>query len=159
MRAAMIGIGLLCCIWGFADGEDPGVPYPGEYRKWVHVKSTVIGPEHPRYATIGGIHHFYANEKAMEGYRSGKFPDGSVLVDDQLEFIKESGGVSSEGARRRIAAMLKDGARYRETGGWGFEVFKGDGIAPGLDAEGKATCFACHWTQKDHDSIFSRYRK
>jgi hypothetical protein len=96
--------------------------------------------------------------EALEGYRSGKFPDGSVLIDDLLE-IKESGGVTSEGARRRVAVMVKDGARYRDTGGWGFEVFKGDEFAPALNAEGKAACFACHGKQKDRDSVFSQFRK
>jgi hypothetical protein len=159
MRAVLISIGLLCSTWPFAEAEDKAVPYPAEYRKWVHVKSTVIGPEHPRFASNGGIHHFYANEKAMEGYKSGKFPDGSVLVDDLLEIIKQSGGVNSEGPRRRVAVMVKDGARYPDTGGWGFEIFKGDGIAPALDGEGKAACFACHGMQKDRDSVYSQFRK
>ncbi len=158
MRAVLISIGLLCGAWAFAEAEGTIVPYPSEYRKWVHVKTTLIGPQHPRFASNGGIHHFYANEKAMEGYRSGKFPDGSILIDDLLE-IKESGGVSSEGARRRVAVMVKDGALYRDTGGWGFEIFKGDDVAPGLNAEEKAACFACHGKQKDRDSVFSQFRK
>lgn len=158
MRIVLAGIGFLCGSWAFA-GEDSGaVPYPGEYRKWIHVKSTAIGPQNPRFASNGGLHHFYANEKALEGYKTGKFPDGSVLVDDLLE-LKESEGVSSEGARRRVAVMLKDSARFRETGGWGFEVFKGDESAPSLKADGKAACFACHSKQKDHDSVYSRFRK
>jgi hypothetical protein len=159
MRAVLIGIGLLCGTWAIAATDDAVVPYPAGYRKWVHVKSTVIGPEHPRYASNGGIHHFYANEKAMEGYSSGKFPDGAVLVDDLLEIIKGSDGVSSEGARRRVAVMVKGGARYRDTGGWGFEIFKGDESAPALNAEGKAACFACHGMQKEHDLVFSQFRK
>jgi len=152
MRTLLIGIGLL---YG---AEGPTVPYPAEYRKWTHVKSTAIGPQHPRFAVNGGLHHFYANDKAMEGYRSGKFPDGSVLVDDLLE-VKESEGVTSEGARRRVAVMVKNGALYRDTGGWGFEVFKGDESVPSLKAEDRAACFACHGKRKDHDLVYSQYRK
>jgi hypothetical protein len=158
MRILLAGIALLCGAWAFA-GEEPGaVPYPAEYRKWVHVKSTAVGPQNPRFATNGGLHHFYANEKALAGYKSGKFADGSVLVDDLLDF-KENGGVSTEGTRRRVAVMLKDSVRFRETGGWGFEIFRGDESAPSLKAEGKATCFACHAKQKDRDSVYSQYRK
>src|SRR5262245_53765109 len=158
MRAVLIIIGLGCGIWAFAAAEATVVPYPAEFRKWIHVKSTLVGPQHASFASNGGIHHFYANEKALAGYKSGRFPDGSILIDDLLE-IKESGGISSEGARRRVAVMLKDGARYRDTGGWGFEIFKGDESTPALSAEGKAACFACHGKQKDRDSVFSRLRR
>jgi hypothetical protein len=149
---------LACSIGAFGAGDEK-VPYPADYRKWTHVKSTLVGPQHPRFETNGGIHHFYANQKAMEGYRSGKFPDGSVLIDDLLE-VKESEGITSEGARRRVAVMVKDSRRYAETAGWGYEVFKGDNQVEGiLSAEAKATCFACHSKQKDRDSVFSQFRK
>jgi hypothetical protein len=151
MKALLVSVGLLY-------GAEATVPYPTGYRTWNHVKSTLIGPQHPRFATNGGMHHFYANAKAMQGYETGRFPDGAVLVDDLFE-VTESGGVTSAGARRRVAVMVKDAARYGETGGWGFEVFPGDGSTPSLNAEGKATCFACHGKQKDHDSVFSQYRK
>jgi hypothetical protein len=153
MKALLIGIGLLYAV------ESTTVPYPAEYRKWVHVKSTLIGPQHPRFATNGGLHHFYANEKALEGYKSGKFPDGAVLVDDLFEVNDVGGGITAEGARRRVAVMMKDHVRFRDSGGWGFEIFKGNDSTPSLSAEGKATCFACHGKQKDHDSVYSQYRK
>jgi hypothetical protein len=153
MKALFISIGLLYAVAGTI------VPYPAEYRKWTHVKSTLIGSEHPRFATNGGLHHFYANDKALEGYQSGKFPDGAVLVDDLLEVRDAGGGVTTEGTRRRVAVMMKDQVRFRDSGGWGFEIFKGDESAPSLNAEGKAACFACHGKQKDHDLVYSQYRK
>ena len=33
-------------------------------------------------APHGLIHHIYANEKALEGYRTGHFPEGAVLIAD-----------------------------------------------------------------------------
>lgn len=42
------------------------------------MKSTLIGPQHARFATNGGLHHVYANEKALAGYKRGQFPDGFV---------------------------------------------------------------------------------
>lgn len=159
MKPLLVCIGLGIAARTIA-AENGGaiVPYPAEYRKWVHVKSTFVGKDHPRFDVNGGLHHFYANAKALEGYKSGKFPDGSVLIDDLLE-VSEANAVTTEGARRRVAVMLKDSARFRDTGGWGFEIFKGDGSAPALDAAGKAACFACHGKQKDHDSVFSAFRK
>jgi Cytochrome P460 len=135
------------------------IPYPVGYRQWVHVMSALVGPESPFFTNSGGIHHIYANDKAMEGYKSGRYPDGSIIVADFLE-TKESKGITTEGPRRRIDVMLKDGKRYTETGGWGFEQFKGDSQTDRMvTAEIAAKCFACHGTQKESDSVFSKYRK
>ena len=94
------------CWYAIAGAGEATVSYPKEYRQWAHVKSTLIGPQHASFATNGGIHHFYANSKGVEGYRTGKFPDGSVLIDDLLE-VKESAGVTSEGPRQRLAVMVE----------------------------------------------------
>ncbi|MDH4172822.1 MAG: cytochrome P460 family protein, partial [Betaproteobacteria bacterium] len=65
---------------------DPApVPYPEGYRAWTHVKSMVIQPGHALFDAFGGVHHLYANPKALAGYRKGKFPDGAVIVFDLLE--------------------------------------------------------------------------
>ena len=131
------------------------VSFPEHYRMWVHVKTTVIGPNSPNFARNGGMHLFYANEAAVEGYRTGKFPDGAVLVDDLLD-AKEVDGVTRCGARRRVAVMVKDSARFPETGGWGFEVFMGEEKSKGsLTSEGRAACFACH--QNGRDAVFSEF--
>jgi hypothetical protein len=57
---------------------DP-VPYPAGYRTWVHVKSARVNHRSPTAGRYGGLHHIYANKEAMEGYRTGKFPDGSII--------------------------------------------------------------------------------
>ena len=146
---------MICGVYASAAPGD-AIPYPTDYRKWVHVKSTVIGPESSSFERNGGIHHFYANEKAMEGYASGKFPDGSVLIDDLVE-AKQEKGVTTAGTRKRVAVMMKQSDQFRETGGWGFEIFPGDTQSGSLTAEAKAACFACH--QKGRDSVFSEFRK
>ncbi len=158
MKTVLTGIGLVYSIFAFAANDIANVEYPRDYRKWFHVKSTLIGSQHASFSTNGGIHHFYANQPALEGYKTGKFPDGSVLIDDLLEFT-DNAGVSTEGARRRVAVMVKDASRFSATGGWGFEVFRSDNDTPTLKADGKAACFACHSKQKDHDSVFSLIRK
>jgi cytochrome P460 len=138
---------------------DDVVPYPAGYRLWAHVKTALVGPQNPAFENSGGIHHIYANEKAMDGYRTGRFPDGSVIVADFLE-TRESAGLTTEGQRRRIDVMLKDGKRYAATGGWGFEQFRGDSQTDRMvTAEIAAKCFACHSKQKERDSVFSEFRK
>ena len=135
------------------------MPYPQNYRQWVHIKSGLVGPQSPIYARYGGLHHIYANDKAMEGYRTGHFPDGAVIVFDLLE-VQENAGVTTESARRFIDVMTKDSKLHAETGGWGYEEFKGDSQTErSLTAETKAQCAKSHASQKAHDFVFSTFRQ
>jgi hypothetical protein len=138
---------------------DDAVPFPKEFRKWAHVKSVLVGPQSAAFATEGGIHHIYANDKALEGYDTGKFPDGSEIVYDLLE-TREVAGNTIEGPTRRVDVMVKQSERSRGTGGWEFMSFPGgDQTAEKLTAERQAACSACHAKRKDHDFVFSEFRK
>jgi Cytochrome P460 len=143
-----------------AFAADPApVPYPEGYRNWTHVKSMVINPGHPLNDAFGGIHHLYANAKAMEGYKSGKFPAGAVIVFDLLE-AKSADNAVQEGARKVVGVMHKDAAKWKETGGWGFEGFKGDSKTERAVGKNAASaCNGCHTQQKDKGFVFSGYRK
>jgi hypothetical protein len=156
---ALAVAGILACGSLILAGTDDTVAYPLGYRSWAHVKSALIGPQSPIYASYGGIHHIYANEKAMEGYRRGSFPDGSVIVFDLLE-TRENAGVTAEGPRKFIDVMAKDSKRFAESGGWGYEEFKGDSETERtLSAQAKAACNKCHMQQKNRDFVFSAFRK
>ena len=71
-------------ITGSANSADT-VPYPESFRTWSHVKSGVIGPQHKNFASLGGLHHVYANKEAMAGYKTRQFPEQSVIVFEWLE--------------------------------------------------------------------------
>lgn len=141
-----------------AIAADLQVPYPAGYRNWHHVKSMVIGKGHPLYEAFGGVHHLYANPKAVAGYKSGKFPDGAIIVFDLLE-AKSADNAVIEGARKVVGVMHKDAKKYAATGGWGFEGFGGDDKTNRVVRDKAANaCFACHAPQKDHGYVFSRLR-
>ena len=136
----------------------PEVPYPDGYRDWSHVKSMVIEEGHPLFEAFGGIHHLYANQLALEGYRSGRFPDGAVIVFDLLEAQRADNAVT-EGSRKVVGVMHKDSKAYAETGGWGFEGFGGDSRTNRVVGANAATaCYACHTAQKQSDYVFSSLR-
>ncbi|HET9977585.1 MAG TPA: cytochrome P460 family protein [Burkholderiaceae bacterium] len=147
-------------VSGIACAADaPPVPYPEGYRQWMHVKSMVIQAGHPLYDAFGGIHHLYANRKAEQGYKAGKFPDGAVIVFDLLE-AKSADNTLQEGARKVVGVMHKDAKKYSATGGWGYEGFKGDAKTERAVAGNAATaCHQCHAAQKDKDFVFSALRK
>ena len=148
------------CLGAFNKSESPEkVPYPEGYRRWTHVRSGLTGPESPDFKTTGGLHHIYANDKAVEGYEAGKFPDGSIIVYDLLE-VNTKDGHTTEGRRRYITVMHKDNKLFADTGGWGFEVFLKDSRTDRtVWPNAKSKCFECHANQKNKDFVFGSFRK
>ena len=134
------------------------VPYPANYRSWTHVKSMVIEPGHALHASFGGIHHLYANDAAMQGYRAGAFPDGAVIVFDLLAAPAKDHAIT-EGARKVVGVMHRDAKKFAATVGWGFEGFAGDSeVERVVGASAATACFACHQSQRGREFVFSSYR-
>ena len=157
-------VNLLACVTAFIaapalSADAPPVPYPKGYRQWMHVKSMVIQPGHALYDSFGGIHHLYANKLAEKGYASGKFADGAVIAFDLLTAVSADNSVQ-EGPRKMLGVMVKDARRYKATGGWGYEGFKGDSNSErAVGANAATACYQCHMAQKDKDYVFSSGRK
>lgn len=146
-------------VSGYAQGPTP-VPYPNGYRNWVHVKSMVIEKGHPLFEAFGGIHHIYANAAAMRGYRSGRFPDGAVIVFDLLDAKRTDDSAIIEGGRKVVGVMRKNAKAYAATGGWGYEGFKGDSRSERVvGVKAAEACHACHAAQKSRDYVFSTWRE
>ena len=56
--------------------------------------------------------------------------------------------------------MVKDSRRHKDTGGWGFEGFKGDSTTErAVGANAATACYQCHTAQKDKGYVFSSWRK
>lgn len=159
--AASLTLGL--AAWG--ESSEPPAAYPQGYRQWTHLHSTVVGPKHSAFAKrpcespcSGGIFHFYANSKAMEGFRNGgKFADGSILADEVLETRQTPGGASIEGPRRGVGVMVKDSRLYASTGGWGFGAFDSGSQTQILTSQEQHDCYQCHVRRQDHDYVFTVY--
>ena len=136
---------------------DESIPYPEGYREWTHVKTYIVGPKSPAFKFIGGFNHVYANETAMVGYKTGHFPNGSVIVSDVIEAKEDSVDIR-EGPRHHIDVMVKDSIKFSDAGGWRFEEFQGDSPTIRLlTPQIRAICSNCHTKQKD--MVFSVYRK
>ncbi len=134
------------------------IAYPDGYRLWTHIKTMALHKGHALENPFLGIHHVYANEKAVTGIKSGQFDNGSVLVFDLLNYITHD-NASSEGDRVLLGVMVKDSASYAATGGWGFEGFKGNSQTQRLVSDGGESCFDCHRSQQENDFVFSRWRE
>ena len=121
----IVAIGLISSMMSFASESNIDVAFPKGYKEWRHIKTMIIKPEHPMGDIFHGIHHIYANEKAYEGYKKGKFMDGSVIALDFLNYADTNGSIT-ETSRIYVATMVKDEKKYKKTHGWGYEAFKGD---------------------------------
>ena len=137
---------------------DDLIDYPDGYRLWSHVKSMTIHEGHPLQDPFLGIHHVYANRRALEGLKTGRYEDGSVFVFDLLA-SNTVDKTSVEGERVLIAVRVKDSQRFPKTNGWGYEAWAGNDRAKRLVKDGGASCHGCHTQQKDRDYVFSQWRE
>jgi hypothetical protein len=134
------------------------VDYPESYRDWTHVKSMVINKSHSLFDPFEGIHHIYANDKALNGLKSKTYKDGSTFVFDLLK-AKRTDDAIVEGKRKFIGVMSYDAQKYSKTGGWGFEAYEGNSKDKRVVKDGGISCFECHKGVKKHSFVFSTYRK
>jgi len=138
---------------GFLYAAEP-VQYPPDFRRWVHVGTGVILPGGSLPESEHGMHHVFANQKAVEGYSTGEFADGSIIV-YELREAQQKNSVISEGVRRRVDMMIKD-STYKSTGGWRFERFIENDPTRNLITDSGTMCFGCHSNAKAHGFVFSR---
>ena len=131
------------------------VQYPDNFRRWVHVGTGVILPGGTLPESEQGMHHIFANGKAVDGYSLGDFPDGSIIV-YELREAQQKSGVIFEGDRRRVDVMIKDSSLYKATGGWRFERFLANDQTHDAVSDAGASCFACHANVKSHGFVFSQ---
>ena len=159
-RLATACLGACLAAIAIATAAEAPVPYPEGFRSWMVVKSMVVGPAHASFPNRGGLHHYYANDKAAAGYRTGTFPDGAIVVDEAVLTKEGEGGATGmllEGERRFLDVMVKDAQRYKSTGGWGYEHFEADEKTGRLTDAERGKCATCH-AKAPADHVFSRIR-
>lgn len=154
MRLTSILILAGCAAAAIAFAADGDIAFPQGYRNWYHHHSTVNLEGHAPEGNIG-IQHVYANDLAVAGLKSGKFRDGAVFVVDRFKHMDGDNNTIKQGERKVVAVMLRDEARFKETGGWGFEAFKGGDPNTRVVKDAKA-CFACHIPHADNNYLFTR---
>ena len=146
-------------------GTDAGTPYPDGYRHWTFLHSSLVPPTFGAFAQkpcekpcTAGIFHFYANDRAMEGLRTGTYPDGATLAEEMLEWLSTANG-AREGPRRVVGVMVKDSQRYAATQGWGYGNFDEGSRTDTLDPKAREACAQCHLARKDRGYVFTEYRE
>ena len=162
-----VGVGLL----GVAAGQEKGplpfvdsdgtIHFPGRVRDdWVHLGSWGSADLN---SSDPGQHDVYTQPESLEAYRkTGKFPDGAVLVKEvrKIEWAHmTTGPVTWAGDEVLWFVMIKD-AKERFPGnnhwgeGWGWALFKAEDTEKNASAHFRASCLGCHIPARETDWIY-----
>jgi hypothetical protein len=138
-----------------APAELVTISLPPDYESWRHVKTQII-QEGPGFERFGGMHHIYANERALQGLRSRRFEEGAILV-AEFRTLARQNNVIDAGAIRMVDVMVFDSRRFADTDGWGYAEF----VGPELKVrhfDSRAECHACHAKRADKGHVFTELR-
>jgi hypothetical protein len=103
-----------------------------------------------------GIQHVYANAEALQGLKTGEFADGATFVVDRFGYKEADNHTITQADRKVVAVMVRDAQRYPETGGWGFQAFKGGDPNQKVVKDGGKACFTCHIPHADNSFVITR---
>jgi len=145
-------------VMGLGMADEHKVSYPEDYRTWTHLKSMVINDAHSLSDPFEGMHHIYANKKAVDGLKKNSYKNGATFVFDLLG-AERSKEATTEGKRKFIGVMKYDSSKYKKTAHWGFEAFAGDSKDKRVVKDAGVSCFKCHVGVEKQSYVFSQYRK
>ncbi|UCD35360.1 MAG: cytochrome P460 family protein [Nitrospiraceae bacterium] len=143
----------------FAGNQKPlpapnGITIPEGYKNWKLIASSHRSDNNTMRVVLG-------NDTAIASARSGKtnpWPEGSILAKLVWKNTTHEKWPTATIPGEFVHAefMIKDTARYKDTGGWGFARWKGMEQAPyGEKADFVQECFGCHTPVKDSDYVFT----
>lgn len=103
----------------------------------------------------------FANELAWKTLSSGsiEYPAGSVFAKIGSVTHEDSQFPSSAvpNGARRYQFMVRDAAKFKQTGGWGYALFDVDGnLFPDPVKETSTACYACHRIVENRGQVFSQ---
>ena len=108
----------------------------------------------------GELRFTYANPKAWQTLKAGKidYPEGAVFA--KIGFVSEEDPVFPNSAvpsgAKRVQFMVRNKKKFVETDGWGYALFKGNGVTYNDDPKVTTIgCHACHKIVTDRGFVFS----
>lgn len=172
-KASLAATLLLVCLVGittegqtaenfspYVDAEGT-ISLPEGFRDWAYLGTWSIADDEGMGAA--GFHVVYTQPETVAAYRkTGRFPDGAVLVKELFETTSgdlTTGHVSWARKATGWFVMIKD-ANGRFPGhplwgdGWGWALFQADAPDVAVTKDYKAECLSCHVPARDNDWIY-----
>ena len=166
------------CAWAVASSisaQQPAAPAftsagqlvrPLDYRSWVFVTSGLgmtYGPAKPAEGQPPLFDNVFVTREAYNEFlRSGTWPDKTMFI---LEGRRAEANVSinngghTQGQMAFMEAAVKDTARFKNTGGWGYFSFDSRGglVESAAALPPTASCYACHSANTAVDNTFVQF--
>ncbi len=136
-----------------------------DFRKeWAALGAWAVAAEEGTQGSKG-IHMVYTQPETVDAYRkTGKFPDGAILVKELLgakTADMTTGRISRAGDIEGWFVMVKDSTgKFEKTNklwgkGWGWAYFGANDRVKTTTVDYEAECLACHIPAKDNDWIYT----
>ncbi len=149
--------------FNIAVGEGGSIRVPDvDYRKdWVSLGNWSVASDEGNGSK--GIHSVYTQLEAVEAYRkTGKFPDGTVLIKELFSTVTEdmtTGTVSRAGKTDGWFVMVKsDQNRFPDNklwgDGWGWAFFDAKDRTKTTSTDYEADCKGCHVPVEASDWVY-----
>lgn len=138
------------------------VPDVNYRRDWVALGSWVVNGDEGT-GSAKGIHTVYSQRETVEAYlKTGKFPDGAVLVKELFSTKTEdmtTGSIARSDKVDGWFVMIKDTRNrfpYHKLwgDGWGWAYFDGKDAKNTTSTDYKADCKGCHVPAQNNDWVY-----
>lgn len=150
----------------FAAPQNPSkytLTRPANYREWIFVGSSFGLSYAPGASTQSDMYHnvYIKPEAYREFSKTGKFPDGTVLVLEMLSADTKKDPAlhgSYENDFVGLDVAVKDSRQFQ--GGWAYFSFSGSGANYKDKAEpmpASAGCVDCHKQHAATDNVFTQF--
>jgi len=148
----------------YAD-EKGNISLPKDFRNWRFLGTWGVATDEDNQVGSKGFHNVYTRPETVEAFRkTGKFPDGAVLVKELFKAKTDSmttGEISYASETEGWFIMIKD-AEGRFKGnklwgdGWGWALFNAENPTKTVTEDYKSDCLPCHEPAKKDDWIYLR---
>lgn len=137
-----------------------------DFRKdWVSLGAWAVANDEDGKQGSKGMHVVYTQPETVAAYRkTGKFPDGAVLVKELFSSVTEAmttGTISRADKTAGYFVMVKDSTgRFPNNklwgDGWGWSFFGATETRKTTSTDYKADCLGCHIPAKKNDWIYTQ---
>jgi hypothetical protein len=135
---------------------------PADYREWVYLSSglDMSYSQDPAMEDHSMFDNVFVDPAAWAAFkRTGHWPDKTM-------FVMEGRGASTHGSINKqgkfqteelmgLEFHVRDEARFKTTGGWGF--FAGEATGPAALLPASAPCYACHQAHGAVETTFTQF--